>query len=142
MVKSFKKIVNSLPLYLQKRLPKNIEVIKISRSESQRLNRIYRKKDQPASVLSIRYSSDYGEVLLCPEIVRKEAQKQGNSYKHQMTWMVLHGMIHLAGIHHEGSRHLAGKVERLEASVLQKLTGKNSKFKSQSAKPRLKIKKF
>ena len=130
MIVSIKKIVNSLPQYLQNRLPKSIKIIKISHSESRRLNHVYRKKKQPTNVLSFSYGSDYGEILVCLQIIRQEARKQGNFYQYQMTWMILHGMIHLAGLHHESSRRLAKQVEQLETMVLSRLASKkNSKSK-------------
>lgn len=110
-----------LPRYLKRRLPKDIVLISINSVESRKLNRLYRYKNKAANVLSFRYSPDYGEILVCPEIIRKEAKSQGNSYKYQMTWMIMHGMLHLAGIHHEKSRVIAGGVERLEQKILRAL---------------------
>lgn len=121
MVILHRKIVNSLPLSLRKKLPKKIVVAEINMKESRRLNRIYRDKDDAANVLSFRYGPDYGEILVCPEIIRREAKKQGNTYKYQMTWMVLHGMIHLAGVHHEQSQKVAIGVENMEQKLLHKL---------------------
>lgn len=123
MVTLYNKIVNSLLeiKFLRKRLPRRIVTVGIPRQESQRLNLIYRRKNKPASVLSFLYSSDYGEILICPEVVRREAKEQGNSYKYQMTWMVIHGMLHLAGLHHEKSKTLAARFSKLESKILQKL---------------------
>lgn len=110
-----------IPQTLQKRLPKEIKIVEISESKSRKFNREYRKKNKPANVLSFLYGSDYGEILVCPEIVQKEAKKQRNSYKYQMTWMVLHGILHLAGLHHEKSRNTAKIIEKLEQRILGKI---------------------
>ena len=80
-----------------------------------------RDKNNPANVLSFRYGSDYGEILVCPEVIRKEAEKQGNSSYYQMTWMILHGMLHLGGMHHEESGDIAKKTERIEKEILSKI---------------------
>lgn len=66
-------------------------------------------------------NGDYGEILVCPEVIRREAKKQGNTYKYQFTWMVLHGILHLAEIHHERSPKMAKRVAALEKRVLRKL---------------------
>lgn len=124
----------SLPKSLGRRLPQKIKLVKVSARESRKLNLIYRKKNQPANALSFFYDDSYGEILVCPEIIRKEAKKQGNSYQYQMTWMILHGMIHLAGVHHENSQKVARKMTGLEQKILEQLAGKNAKFKIQKSK--------
>ena len=122
-----KKIVKSLPKYLQKRLPRRVSLRIIKSKESRRLNRLYRKKNKPTNVLSFRYDSSYGEILLTPEVIRKEARSAGNSYAYQTAWMIVHGMIDLAGVHHEGSKVIAKKVEALEKKILKKLYGRKGK---------------
>ncbi|OHA06411.1 MAG: rRNA maturation RNase YbeY [Candidatus Sungbacteria bacterium RIFCSPLOWO2_01_FULL_47_10] len=112
VVKRIKKI---LPKTLLRKLPKEITVKEITPKQALRLNLAYRKKRKPANVLSFRYGPHYGEILVCPEVIRHDAKMQGNSYKYQMTWMILHGMLHLGGLHHEkshGAELKSGKIER------------------------------
>lgn len=116
-------ITKLLPLTLKRKLPFKVVIIEIGKQESRRWNQEYRSKKEPTNVLSFLYGPDYGEILVCPEIIRKEAKSQGNSYKYQMTWMILHGMIHLAGIHHEQSKRAAKKLETIEENILNKLFG-------------------
>lgn len=116
-----KKIKEVLPKSVRVKLPKRIEVVEVKLGQSSLLNRIYRGHKKPTNVLSFLYSLDYGEILVCPILIREEAKKQGNSYKYQMTWMILHGMIHLAGLHHEKSRLLSEKTEELEQKILDRL---------------------
>ena len=110
-----------LPRAVAKKLPPKIKVVSISTRESRILNKRYRKKNNPSNVLSFRYNKDYGEILVCSEVVRREAKEQGNTYKYQMTWMILHGMLHLAGMHHEKSKSSAKQTAKLEKTVLFKL---------------------
>ena len=113
----------SFPLTLQKRLPKEIIVISLSKPQSAALNRRYRKKRKPTNVLSFFYSPEYGEIILCPTVIRVEAKAAGNTYEYQMTWMVIHGMLHLSGIHHEASGKAEQQFERIEQAVLRKYQG-------------------
>lgn len=119
---------------LSKKLPSLIKIIEVSRRDSRRFSLRYFKKEKPANVLSFFYSPRYGEILICPEVIRRDAKKLGYTYKYQVTWMILHGMIHLAGLHHEGSRQAAKRVECLEAEILERLVGHNSKFKNKNSK--------
>ena len=107
---------------IAKRLPKEIVVIAVSSEESLRLNRRYLHKRKPTNVLSFLYGREYGEIILCPSVIRKEAKEQGNTQVFQMTWMVLHGMLHLAGLHHEKSHLMAKRVAHLEKKILAKFT--------------------
>jgi probable rRNA maturation factor len=90
----------------------------VPEKESASLNRAYRGKNKPANVLSFRYGKEYGEIIVCPAVIRREAQEQKRAFQYQMTWMILHGMIHLSGLHHEASAAAAKRVERLEQSIL------------------------
>ena len=116
-----KDIVKYLPADIKKRLPKEIAVIAVSEQESLKLNRRYRNKRKPTNVLSFRYDDTYGEILVCQAVIHYEAKKQGNTQVFQMTWMVLHGMLHLAGLHHEKSEAMARKITHIEDAVLQKI---------------------
>ncbi|MBI3420847.1 MAG: rRNA maturation RNase YbeY [Candidatus Sungbacteria bacterium] len=129
-VVSAARIRRMLPAGIVRKLPKKVLIIRISAKESTRLNAQYRNKPLPTNVLSFRYGPAYGEVLLCPAVIRAEAKQQGNSYDKQMTWMIIHGMLHLAGLHHERSEATRKRVEQLE----QKLLGI---FKRFLAKPKI-----
>jgi len=97
-----------------------INVIFVSKERSRLLNVKYRKKNKPANILSFDYGN-YGEIVICPEVVKKEAKKSGNSFKYQLSWMLVHGLLHLAEIHHEKSLAQAIKAERIEKEILQKI---------------------
>ena len=105
----------------KKKLPHQIEIIEITKEKSQALNFWYRKKNKPANVLSFRYSNDYGEILLCTEVIRREAREARNPQEYQFAWMIVHGMIHLAGMHHEESLRLAKWAEGLEQRILDRM---------------------
>lgn len=118
LIKNIKKL---LPKSVAKKLPKEIVIKEISAQESRKINRKYRRKNKPTNVLSFRYGKDYGEILVCPAIIRKEAKRQGNIYKYQMTWLILHGMLHLGGIHHEFSAKDRNRSESLERKILSSI---------------------
>jgi probable rRNA maturation factor len=121
IISYYKYIVKYFPFSLKKQLPRKVAVVSISEKKSQALNKAYRKKDTPANVLSFLYGDDYGEILVCPAVIRREAKEQEHAYAYQMTWMILHGMIHLAGMHHERSKADAKRVENMERKILAQL---------------------
>jgi len=116
-----KRIVKHLPPAVRNGLPARITVAAVSVREALALNRRYRKKHKPADVLSFFYGPEYGEIILCPSVIRGDAKTQGNSYAYQLTWMIVHGMMHLTGLHHERSVTRAKRVERTEQKILAQL---------------------
>lgn len=130
---NLQKFVKVLPLTFRKRLPREVKIVAIPKKEAKRINQKYRNKSKPPNVLSFRYGKDYGEILVCPEVIRDESKEQMNTYKYQMTWMIIHGILHLASMHHEDSKKTAEEFAKLERSILDKVIWKE-KFKIQSAK--------
>lgn len=121
-------VVKFLPSAIRKRLPEAIAVFPLSPVKSRAINKKYRKKDKPTNVLSFRYSDEYGEILVCPAVIRREARERGNTFDYQMTWMIVHGMLHLSGLHHETSAAREKKFVRVERSVLDKIFNGAKKY--------------
>jgi len=115
------RIRKEIPATLMKKLPKDIAVVMVSEKVSQSLNKEYREKDRSTNVLSFRYDDSYGELLVCVPVIVREAKGQGNTQLFQMTWMIVHGMLHLAGLHHENSKTAGARAEKIERAVLAQL---------------------
>jgi probable rRNA maturation factor len=108
------KAVNSL-------LPRNKTItdfglIFVSSRRMSELNKKYRGKRGPTNVLSF----DTGDVVICPSIVKKQAEKFGFTQKKWMTRLVVHGILHLAGYDHKVEKDKK-KMENLEDKILKKL---------------------
>ena len=98
----------------------DVHVIFVAPGESAKLNLRYRKKNKPTNVLSFDYGNE-GEIIVCPHIVKKEARAAGHSVQFQTAWMIIHGLVHLAGVHHESSPRMSHRAEVLEEKVLYEL---------------------
>ncbi|MEK7560992.1 MAG: rRNA maturation RNase YbeY [Patescibacteria group bacterium] len=112
------RVRGAFPRFLRKRLPTTVVVVCLNARESEKINLLYRGKKSATNVLSFRYGPDYGEVLVCPAVIRDEARRDGQAFSYRMTWMVVHGMLHLAGVHHEKSPKMAQRFERVEKGIL------------------------
>ncbi len=91
------------------------------------LNRRYRGKDKPTNVLSFPAAPapgvrprPLGDVLICPAVLRREADAQGKSEQAHWAHLVVHGTLHLLGYDHEEDRD-AARMERREIAVLKRL---------------------
>ena len=72
-------------------------------SESQELNHHYRNQNKPTNILSFiieSKSSLIGDLVLCHDIVKKEAKEQNKKIQDHYIHLVLHGFLHLMGHDH------------------------------------------
>lgn len=97
-----------------------ISVVFVTPRESRRLERRFLGKDRPASVLSFHYGAE-GELILTPALIRREAGEHGDPYPRALAGMLLHGLLHLYGWHHERSGHRARRFEARERGLRRAL---------------------
>jgi len=78
----------------------------VTADEMTDLNGRYRHKKYPTNVLSFPLSSPsdaklVGDIVICAEVVAREAKIQKKSPRAHFAHMVVHGMLHLLGHDHE-----------------------------------------
>ena len=103
----------------------------VDKNEIQNLNKTYRHQDKPTNVLS--FPSDLpieideeilGDVVICLEVVKQEAQDQQKTFLDHLTHMAVHGTLHLLGYDHIEDDQ-AKTMESLEMEILDRLQIKN-----------------
>ena len=102
-------------------IPAEVAVRFVGSAEGQGLNRDYRGKDYATNVLSFSYESGErvcGDLVLCREVIEREAREQGKAPEAHYAHMVVHGMLHLQGHDHETSGADAKRMEALERKIL------------------------
>ena len=93
---------------LQQRLSEaELSVRIVDEDESQALNLQYRGKDKPTNVLSFPCELPdgvelplLGDLVICAQVVAKEALEQGKLLHAHWAHMVVHGTLHLLGYDH------------------------------------------
>lgn len=85
---------------------KEITLVFLSASEMRAINNEFRHKDKPTDILSFGSEdpNSLGELLLCLPVLQKQAREQKHSLKHEMSYMIAHGILHLLGYDHELSK--------------------------------------
>lgn len=78
------------------------------------LNKIYRNINKPTDILSFPLSKNTGEIFICKSVAKKEMVKFGRSYENFLTFLFIHGLVHLKGYDH------GSKMEKLEKRFRQK----------------------
>lgn len=84
-------------------LNKDLTLIFVTGRKMKQLNHQFRKKNHPTDVLSFApiEASVLGELVLCPEVLVRQAREQGHSLRIETAYMCLHGILHLLGFDHE-----------------------------------------
>lgn len=92
----------------------SLSIALVDEKTSHTINKQYRKKDKPTNVLSFELSENSGELVLCPDIIKKETEKFGKDFKNLFGFLVIHGMLHLKGMTH------SSKIDREEMELAEK----------------------
>ncbi len=101
---------------------REIAVRVVAPRESQLLNKQWRGKDKPTNVLSFPAPPDLptmGDLVICAQVVKQEARRDGKTLEAHWAHMVVHGTLHLAGYDHERGELDRVRMERREISVLK-----------------------
>jgi probable rRNA maturation factor len=105
---------------------RDLSVLVVGPARSRSLNRRYRGKDHATNVLSFApegASSQalmLGDLVICPQVLLREARAQGKAERAHWMHLVIHGVLHLAGYDHERPAD-ARRMERRETRLLRTL---------------------
>lgn len=99
----------------------------VDEAESHELNLTYRGKDRPTNVLSFPFECPdevelplLGDLVICRQVVEREAAEQGKPLMAHWAHMVVHGGLHLLGYDHIEDDE-AEEMESLETQIMQGL---------------------
>jgi len=65
-----------------------------------KLNLIYRNINKPTDILSFPLSKTTGEIFICKSEAKKEMKKFDRSYENFLSFLFIHGLVHLKGYDH------------------------------------------
>lgn len=99
----------------------------VDEEESRELNSTWRGKDSATNVLSFPFDAPpgiavdlIGDLVICADVVAREAQEQSKPLHHHWAHMVIHGVLHLIGFDHINDDE-AEEMEALECAILSRL---------------------
>lgn len=99
----------------------------VDEAESQALNLTYRSKDKSTNVLSFPFEAPpgmelplLGDLVICRQVVEKEALEQNKALNAHWAHMVVHGSLHLLGYDHIVDEE-AEEMEAIEIEIMQSL---------------------
>jgi probable rRNA maturation factor len=123
-------------LWVEKALPTlgeefEVTIRIVDEEESHALNHEYRGQDKPTNVLSFPFEAPpglelplLGDLVICTQIVEKEAKEQDKELLHHWAHMTIHGILHLRGYDHINDDE-ADEMELIETQLLASLSISN-----------------
>lgn len=90
----------------------------VDHKRSKELNRRYRHKNSEANILSFPFTKNEGEILIDIKTVKKEAAMLKEKNRSYLTYIFIHGLVHLKGFDH------GSKMEGEEEGIRKKFSEK------------------
>jgi probable rRNA maturation factor len=89
-------------------------------NEAKQLNFTYRKINKATNVLSFLIASKplVGDIILCHDIIKTEAQEQKKKLRDHYAHLIIHGCLHLLGYDHKLDAD-ANQMEKKEINILK-----------------------
>ncbi len=93
-----------------------LSIAYVNPAKAKKLNTAHRGKNYATDILSFPFSKKSGEMILCPQIIKKKAAEFGQTVQKYNTFIVIHGMLHLKGYEH------SSRMERAEKLFLRRFS--------------------
>lgn len=102
---------------------KELTLVFLNSAQAKKTNRQFRGKDYATDVLSFEAMSPeaLGELILCPQVLQKQAKEHGLKYQEELGYMIVHGILHLLGYDHETGPQDAERMFAIQDTVFAKL---------------------
>lgn len=126
----FKKILSA------KQTQQELTLVFLDKKSAQKINLEFRGKDYATDVLSFDSMdpSSFGELVLCPEVLKRQSKEHQLTYQDELGYMLLHGILHLLGYDHELGEKEAIEMFGIQDTVFEKLLKKVASKKAARSK--------
>jgi probable rRNA maturation factor len=103
---------------------KELILVFLDKKEAKKLNLQFRGMDYATDVLSFDPidPQSLGELILCPQVLLKQAKEHKLSFELEIGYMVLHGVLHLLGFEHEESEEDAALMFKLQDEIFDAIS--------------------
>lgn len=101
--------------------PSELVIVFLDPLPAKKINNDFRKRNYATDVLSFQNGQGLGELLICPQVIAKQAKEHGLGFNQELAYMILHGILHLLGFDHEKSKAGAKKMFRLQDEIFEKI---------------------
>lgn len=101
---------------------RDLTLVFLDSAPAQKINLQYRRKNYATDVLSFagQDANELGELILCPQVLRRQANEHQLSFRQELSYMAIHGVLHLLGYDHELSKREAQKMFELQDRLFER----------------------
>ena len=101
--------------------PYEVSIIFVDETRIREINNDFRHIDRATDVISFAFADGVGaefapyllgDIFICTDVVASHAEKYGTTFDEEMTFMVVHGILHLLGFDH----HKKGEREKMRTA--------------------------
>lgn len=105
------------------RLKCELTIVFMDKNSARRLNFEHRQKNYATDVLSFESMDPavLGELVICPQVLKAQAREHGLSFRDELGYMLIHGVLHLLGYQHESGGKAASEMYHLQDSCFEKM---------------------
>ena len=98
---------------------KKLTLAFISSKEIKKLNKQFLNQNDVTDVLSFSpvEKNSLGELALCMKKIKSQAKKHKNNLKEETAYLILHGLLHLLGFHHEKGGATARQMYQIQDDI-------------------------
>jgi len=102
---------------------KSLTLVFLNPVPAKKMNFQFRKKNYATDVLSFDSMDEesFGELILCPQVLTKQAKEHGLLFREELAYMMTHGMLHLLGYDHETSERDAEIMFSIQDEIFDRL---------------------
>ncbi|MGQ9508821.1 MAG: rRNA maturation RNase YbeY [Thermodesulfobacteriota bacterium] len=119
-----------------------LSILLVDDQQIREMNRRYLGHDKPTNILSFSMREGVnsslnphllGDLMISIETARRQSRQWGLSAMEMITLLMIHGILHLLGYHHEGSRKEAREMALKQKLLFHRVTQPES-FRSKKGK--------
>jgi pyridoxine 5-phosphate synthase len=111
----------------------NLNILLVDDQEIRQFNKEYRNRDEATNVLSFPFCEgadasikglpvyELGDIVISLDSALRESIKYGLTFYQRLSWLVVHGTLHLLGYDHERSEKAADEMFAKEKELLTRL---------------------
>lgn len=116
-----------------------LSIVIVDDPEITRLNRQYFRRNRPTNVISFSAidgetasfpNKVLGDVVISAQTAKREAKEAGMRGEKEILFLLVHGVLHLVGYEHEGSREERRNMEAKEQELFSRLMTSKGKKES------------
>lgn len=114
-----------------------LSIVFVNDRRMKELNRVYRSIDRTTDILSFPLYNSMkdirqglktlpggtllGDIVINLHRTVEQAEEHGNTFYEELTFLLIHGLLHLTGYDHEVNAYQAGKMRKKELELIDAL---------------------